>query len=633
MGQGGAADLALYWRMSCDHPGGPSGMKGYGPMQKLTRRHFLVWLAAAMGAAGLTLSELTRHPLLRWLDRGTGSPSGPDLKPVPVGMPVGRAQATPIFEDVPVDHWAREYIEALYLAGYVAGCSSDPLLYCPDRILNRAESAVFILRGVYGAIPTPPYTPPASPTFADVPTTHWGYGWVESLWRDGFTAGCNTSPLMYCPDRQHTRAEACVFFLRIRRGVDFVPPTPTGLFTDVDTEAWYAGWVEAAYRDGLLPACGTDPLTFCPEALLDRAWAAYMMVQAKGGLPLPTPAATPTAVVTGPGVVQVHSDSATSWDGSDPLYYNHVDQDVVDTMVDRGVMALTGMANVANAWRSLLPGYTSGQGIAIKVNFNNCGTCSDADGNIDAIIEPVNSVIRGLLAAGVTASDIWIYDAIRWIPNRFVNGCLYSGVRFYDRECRTRATFSSSDAYAIVRFNPPSGVPSPGTIRISDVVINCTYLINMPILKIHPTPGVTLAFKNHLGSIDQPGLLHDYIGLGWDHYRSDYNPMVDLYLNPHLRDKTVLTIGDGLFGYVARGTGAPTLWSTFDHQPPNSLFFATDPVAIDSVMTDFLDAETDIDARSRDYLDLAAAAGLGVADHGDPWGSGYHNFTFTQIEI
>jgi hypothetical protein len=358
-----------------------------------------------------------------------------------------------------------------------------------------------------------------------------------------------------------------------------------------------------------------------------------MMVQAKGGLPLPTPIATPTQPVAGPKVVHVHSNNATTWTGSDPLYYNYVNQGVVDTMVDRGVMALTGASTAADAWRALLPGYRNGQGIAIKINFNNSGTCNDTDGDIDAIIQPVNSVIRGLLSAGVTASDIWVYDAIRWIPNRFVNASLYPGVRFYDRECRTRATFSSTDPDAIVRFSPPAGVPVPGTIRLSDVVVNSSYLINMPILKIHPTPGVTLAFKNHLGSIDQPGILHDYIGLGWQYYRSDYNPMVDLYLNPHLRDKTVLTIGEGLFGYVARGTGVPTLWSTFGNRPPHSLFFATDPVAIDSVMTDFLDAETDIDVRSRDYLDLAAAAGLGVADRGDPWGSGYQNIAFERIEI
>jgi hypothetical protein len=188
---------------------------------------------------------------------------------------------TPVFEDVPDGYWAKDYIEALFNAGYIAGCSTSPRLYCPDRILTRAESSVFILRGSYGNIPTPPHPAPSTPTFADVDPTYWGYGWIESLWTDGFTAGCGTDPLIYCPLRNHTRAEGSVFFLRIKNGVSYVPPTPTDLFADVDLEAWYAGWVEAAYLQGLLPACSTSPLQFCPDGPLDRAWAAYMMVKAK----------------------------------------------------------------------------------------------------------------------------------------------------------------------------------------------------------------------------------------------------------------------------------------------------------------------------------------------------------------
>ena len=52
---------------------------------------------------------------------------------------------------------------------------------------------------------------------------------------------------------------------------------------------------------------------------------------------------------------------------------NYVNQNVVNDMVDQGMMALTGTATVADAWRTLLPGYQTGQGIAIKVNLNNCG--------------------------------------------------------------------------------------------------------------------------------------------------------------------------------------------------------------------------------------------------------------------
>jgi hypothetical protein len=192
-----------------------------------------------------------------------------------------------VFEDVSEDHWAFEYINALYNAGYVVGCSAEPRLYCPENILSRAESAVFVLRGQYGAIPDPPYPAPATPTFTDVSSAFWGYGWIESLWTDGFTAGCSTNPAMYCPETQHTRAEGSVFFTRVKNGVAFEPPTPVGIFADVEPDAWYAGWVEAAYNEGILPACNEDPLEFCPEDLLNRSWAAYMMVQAKGGLPLP----------------------------------------------------------------------------------------------------------------------------------------------------------------------------------------------------------------------------------------------------------------------------------------------------------------------------------------------------------
>lgn len=205
----------------------------------------------------------------------------------------------PIFADVGIDHWARDYIEGLYNAGFVVGCSLSPRLYCPAGILIRAESSVFVLRGQYGAIPDPPYPPPGTPTFVDVAPSYWGYGWIESLWTDRYTAGCGTSPMIFCPLRQHTRAEGSVFFLRIKKGVTYEPPQPTGLFADVPLDRWsegipwYAAWVEAAYNEGLLPACATGPLRFCPEGPLDRSWAAYMMVQAKGGLPLPTPTPTP----------------------------------------------------------------------------------------------------------------------------------------------------------------------------------------------------------------------------------------------------------------------------------------------------------------------------------------------------
>jgi hypothetical protein len=187
---------------------------------------------------------------------------------------------TTTFADVPSDHPYYDYIEALYQNGYVAGCSTDPLMYCPERVMNRAESSVFVERGIHGAAYDP--LDPTVVVFTDVALDAWYADWVHGLWDDGYTAGCNENPLEYCPDRSHTRAEGCVFYLRMMYGADYVPSDPQGYFADVDPGMWYAKWVDAAWEAGIAEPCATEPeLLFCPEDALTRAVAAYMMVQAK----------------------------------------------------------------------------------------------------------------------------------------------------------------------------------------------------------------------------------------------------------------------------------------------------------------------------------------------------------------
>jgi hypothetical protein len=189
--------------------------------------------------------------------------------------------ASPTFSDVPRAYWAFPYIEALYQAGFTAGCSEDPLLYCPDATIRRSESAVFIERGTRGSTYVP--TQPVEQVFADVDLNLWYAKWATGLWNDGYTAGCGTNPLIYCPERLHTRIEGVVFYLRMLHGTDYVPPTAEGIFSDLDLEWWGTKWAEAGYRAGLIPACQFTPsLAFCPDEPLDRALAAYMMVQAKG---------------------------------------------------------------------------------------------------------------------------------------------------------------------------------------------------------------------------------------------------------------------------------------------------------------------------------------------------------------
>jgi len=356
--------------------------------------------------------------------------------------------------------------------------------------------------------------------------------------------------------------------------------------------------------------------------------------------PSPTPEVTPTPTSK---VVHVHSSNATNWNLQTD-YWNYVNQATIDSMVDQGMIQLTGAGSVPDAWRSILPNYQQGQGIAIKVSFNNTNSCDENSGEIDSVIEPVNAIIRGLLSIGIQQSDIWIYETIRALPYRFVNACNYNNVVFFDNgSCgRNQTTFSSNDPNAVVQFSPPSG--NPPTLRINDVLIDATYLINMPIMKRHSMAGVSLAFKNHYGTTQKPDGLHIWSSLDSGSYSPYYSPFIDIYNNPHVGAKTILTIGDGLFSTTSHHHGPPRPWQTFGNQVPNSLFFSKDTVATDCVMTDLLTSEFtanesigDIDPRSGEYLILAENAGFGTYERGDPWanpsGSGYNHIDYQKIEL
>ncbi len=55
---------------------------------------------------------------------------------------VSPAPATATFDDVPTDHWAFRFVEALAASGITAGCGGDN--YCPDDPITRAQMAVYL---------------------------------------------------------------------------------------------------------------------------------------------------------------------------------------------------------------------------------------------------------------------------------------------------------------------------------------------------------------------------------------------------------------------------------------------------------------------------------------------------------
>ncbi len=222
------------------------------------------------------------------------------------------------FADVSLTHWAYDYIQALWDGGYTAGCSTGPLEYCPEQIMNRAMSAVFMLRGQFGT----GYVPPVEPwdTFTDdwsLSDISWSEKWAEGMWEEDLSDGCLATPLMYCPRRELPRVEASVFALRILHGGSYVVPPATGtLFADMtDLGYWGTKWAEQAYRDGLLAECGWQGSTplFCPDDLVDRAFGAYLIVLAKD-LPVPVYYSQPVLTQPGDGTTITNAQPSLEWE-------------------------------------------------------------------------------------------------------------------------------------------------------------------------------------------------------------------------------------------------------------------------------------------------------------------------------
>jgi hypothetical protein len=51
-----------------------------------------------------------------------------------------------VFSDMPTSYWAANWIEQLYVEGVTGGCGTNPLTYCPDNPVSRAQMAVFLVR-------------------------------------------------------------------------------------------------------------------------------------------------------------------------------------------------------------------------------------------------------------------------------------------------------------------------------------------------------------------------------------------------------------------------------------------------------------------------------------------------------
>jgi hypothetical protein len=271
-----------------------------------------------------------------------------------------------------------------------------------------------------------------------------------------------------------------------------------------------------------------------------------------------------------------------------------VDQAVAHEMMDLAITQLTQNGSVAGAWNQLFQdfsgGYQSGELIAIKINWNNSHDFTLHNPNF----EIVNALLRQLITeVGIPQDNIILYDSTRSFQSHFSAGI--------------------SAFFPDVQMNPSSckvfDEPILGT-RLTHLLADVDYLINMPLLRTHGFARVTLSFKNHLGSVEDPHSLHTTM-----HSTSPAdNPRIVLGSHPYIRDKTLLVVADGIYGLRKLGPSEDPSGEYGIKDPfPNSIFLATDPLAVDSVMVDYLENRAaDFTDDPREHLVLAASEGLGV---------------------
>lgn len=178
---------------------------------------------------------------------------------------------TQSFLDVPASNTFYPFVETVARTQVASGCGGGA--YCPLSPVTRAQMAVLLLRGEHG----PGFVPTAATgtVFSDVPINGFAAAWIERLAAERVTTGCGGT--LFCPGTAVTRAQMAVFLLRAARGPTFVPPSATGVFSDVPANSPFAAWIEQLARDGVTNGCGTG--RFCPAAAVSRGQMAVFLVK------------------------------------------------------------------------------------------------------------------------------------------------------------------------------------------------------------------------------------------------------------------------------------------------------------------------------------------------------------------
>ena len=164
--------------------------------------------------------------------------------------------------------------EIIWLAeqGITRGCSQQPLRYCPQNPVTRAQMATFLTRALNLQTPQQPAG------FQDVYPASTHAVSIEALYATQITRGCSQQPLRYCPQNPVTRAQMATF---LTRALNLQTPQQPAGFQDVYPASTHAVSIEALYATQITLGCSQQPLRYCPQNPVTRAQMAAFLYRAR----------------------------------------------------------------------------------------------------------------------------------------------------------------------------------------------------------------------------------------------------------------------------------------------------------------------------------------------------------------
>ncbi len=182
------------------------------------------------------------------------------------------APASETFSDVSSNHWAANTIELMANQGIISGYEDGT--FRPDNTVTRAEYATMLVKATGMQVDEV-----STPTFADLPLTHWSLPQVEKA-KDFFNYTKTGKGLLFRPDVPILREEAVAALARAKKLEEQADwQDSIKWFKDHDEiSPLYGPDVASALKEGLIR--GYDDGRFKPTGQLTRAEAAVLIHQA-----------------------------------------------------------------------------------------------------------------------------------------------------------------------------------------------------------------------------------------------------------------------------------------------------------------------------------------------------------------